>query len=66
MAPSLAIRPRTAGSRPLAILITCLLIVRLGDAHSSAQVQAAPHSDANQLHEANVNGDVESLIGVLT
>ena len=62
MAPSLAIRPRTAESRRwLAILVTCLLIAWWGGAHSNARAQAAPHADANQLHAAIVNGDVESL-----
>ena len=62
MASSLAIRPRTAESRRwLAILVACLLIAWWGSAHSNAQAQAAPHADANQLHVAIVNGDVESL-----
>jgi hypothetical protein len=62
MAPSLAIRPRTAGSRRwLAIRVTCLLIAWWGGAHSNARAQAAPHADANQLHVAIVNGDIESL-----
>ena len=62
MAPSLAIRPRTAeGRRWVAICVTCLLIAWWGGAHSDARAQAAPHADANQLHAAIVNGDVESL-----
>ena len=62
MAPSLAIRPRTAESRRrLARLLTCLLIAWCGGARSNARAQAAPHADANQLHVAIVNGDVESL-----
>jgi hypothetical protein len=62
MAPSLATRPRTAKSRRwLTIRITCLLIAWWGGAHSNARAQAAPHADANQLHVAIVNGDVESL-----
>ena len=62
MAPSLAIRPRTAKSRRwLAILITCLPIAWWGGAQSNAQAQAALHADANQLHVAIVNGDVESV-----
>ena len=62
MVPSLVIRPRTAESRRwLAILATCLLIACWGGAHSNARAQAAPHADANQLHVALINGDVESL-----
>jgi hypothetical protein len=62
MAPSFAIRPRTAERRRwLAILVTCLLIAWWGGAHSNARAQVAPHADANQLHVAIVNGDVESL-----
>ncbi len=62
MAPSLAIRPRAAESRRwLAIFVTGLLIACWGGAHSNARAQAAPHADANQLHVAIVNGDVESL-----
>jgi hypothetical protein len=38
-----------------------LLVPCWGGAHSSARAQAAPHADANQLHLAIVNGDVESL-----
>jgi hypothetical protein len=45
----------------LAILVTGLLIVCWGGAHSNARAQAASHADANQLHAAIVNGDVESL-----
>ena len=62
MAPSLVIRPRTAESRRwLAIRVTCLLIAWWGGAHSNVRAQAVPHADANQLHVAIVNGDVESL-----
>jgi hypothetical protein len=62
MAPSLAIRPRAAESRRwLTISVTCLLIAWWGGSHSNARAQAAPHADANQLHVAIVNGDVESL-----
>jgi hypothetical protein len=62
MAPSLAIRPRTAKSRRwLAMLVTCLPIAWWGGSQSNAQAQAALHADANQLHVAIVNGDVESV-----
>jgi len=62
MAPSLAIRSRTARSRRwLTIRVTCLLIAWWGGGHSNARAQPAPHADANQLHAAIVNGDVESL-----
>jgi len=62
MAPSLAIRPRTAeGRRWLAILVTGLLIAWSGGAYSNALAQPASQADANQLHAAIVNGDVESL-----
>ncbi len=61
MAPSPAIRPHTAARRRrLAMVVTCLLIGWRTVGHPSAQAQA-PHADANQLHEAIVNGDVESL-----
>jgi hypothetical protein len=45
----------------LFMIVTGLLIACWGGAHSSARAQAAPHADANQLHAAIVNGDVESL-----
>ena len=47
--------------RWLAILVTCLVIACWGGARSNAEAQAASHADANQLHAAIVNGDVESL-----
>ena len=57
-----ASRPRAAESRRrLAILVTGLLIIWSGGAYSNARAQTAPHADANQLHVAIVNGDVESL-----
>ncbi len=42
-------------------IVTGLLIACWGGASSNARAQAAPHADANQLHVAIVNGDVESL-----
>ena len=50
-----------SSQRWLAILVACLLIACWEGAHSNAEAQAASHADANQLHAAIVNGDVESL-----
>jgi hypothetical protein len=61
MVPSRAIRPRTVASRRLAFVATCLLIVWWGSARSIVRGQRAPHADANQLHAAIANGDIESL-----
>jgi len=47
--------------RWFAILVTCLVIACWEGARSNAEAQAASHADANQLHAAIVNGDVESL-----
>ena len=46
--------------RSLAMLLTCLSIVCWAAA-STVQAQSAPQAEANQLHAAVVNGDVESL-----
>jgi hypothetical protein len=46
--------------RSLAMLLTCLSIV-CAVAASNVRAQSSPRAEANQLHAAIVNGDVESL-----
>src|SRR5512132_4418303 len=62
--------PRGAGflarSQParLAVLVGCLSLVVPGAARTvraQAQAQGLPHAQANQLHAAIANGDVEAL-----
>ncbi len=52
--------PYTTMRWPLAILLTCGSIV-CWDAASTIRAQSGPRAEANQLHAAIVNGDVESL-----
>ena len=61
MTPSRARRPYTGTMRrSLAMLLTCFSIVCWA-ATSSVRVQSGTRAEANQLHAAIVNGDVESL-----
>ena len=61
MTLSLVVRLPIAARRRWVVLVTCLVIVCCGGVRSKARAQAAPHAEANQLHGAIVNGDVESL-----
>jgi hypothetical protein len=61
MAFSFVIRPRIAGRTGWPMLVMCPLIACFGGARSTLRAQAPSHAEANQLHAAIVNGDVESL-----
>ncbi len=45
----------------VALLVTCLLFAAWRGAGANEATQASPGAEANQLHTAIVNGDVESL-----
>jgi len=51
----------TARRWRLALLVTCLLFVAWRSAAAIESTQASPGAEANQLHSAIINGDVDSL-----
>jgi len=51
----------TARRWRVALLVTCLLFVAWRSAAAIESTQASPGAEANQLHSAIINGDVDSL-----